>query len=77
MKHISAYFDKVERAVERFAWLPVRSSFSKQLIWFSRYIELQIYFDDQGRPPIRSRSWNLIYTSSEYTRYCLGKELKI
>lgn len=76
MKHISAYFDQVERAVERFAWLPVRSSFSKQLIWFSRYIELQIYFDDQGKPPVRSRSWNLIYTLSEYTYYCLAKEPK-
>jgi hypothetical protein len=58
MKHISAYFDQVERAVERFAWLPVRSSFSKQLIWFSRYIELQIYFDNQGKPPVTGRSWN-------------------
>ena len=76
MKHISAYFDQVERAVERFAWLPVRSSFSKQLIWFNKYIELQIYFDDQGQPPLKSRSWNLIYTPHEYTYYCLTKEVK-
>jgi hypothetical protein len=77
MKHISAYFDQVERAVERFAWLPVRSNFSKQLIWFGRYIELQIYFDDQGQRPIRGRSWKLIYTVGEYTLYVLGKESKI
>ena len=66
MKPISAYFDKVEQAVERFAWLPVRSSFSKQRIWLSRYVELHIYFDDQGKPPIKGRSWNLIYTQQEY-----------
>ena len=71
MKHIGAYFDKVERAVERFAWLPVRSSFSKQLIWLSRYIELHIYFDEQGQPPRKGRSWQLIYTPSVYTYYCL------
>ena len=76
MKHISAYFDKGEHAVERFAWLPVRSSFSKQRIWLSRYVELQIYFDDQGQPPRKGRSWRLIYTLSEYTYYCLTKESK-
>jgi hypothetical protein len=77
MKPISAYFDKVEHAVERFAWLPVRSSFSKQRIWLSKYVELHIYFDDQGKPPIKGRSWNLIYTPGEYTYYCLTKEQKI
>lgn len=76
MKHISAYFDKVERGVERFAWLPVRSHFSKKLIWLSRYVELQIYFDDQGQPPRKARNWILIYTPEEYTYYCLTKEPK-
>ena len=66
MKPISVYFDKVEEAVERFAWMPVRSSFSKELIWLSKYVELNIYFDDQGRPPLKGRSWQLIYTPQEY-----------
>ena len=77
MKHISAHFDKVEEAVERFAWLPVRSSFSKQHIWLSRYVQMQNYLDDQGKPPIKGRSRELIYTTSEYTYYCLTKEQKI
>lgn len=66
MKHISAYFDKVEKATERFAWLPVRSSSSNRLIWLSKYTEVDIYFDESGRPPIKGRSWKIIYTQQEY-----------
>lgn len=66
MKHISAYYDKVEQAYERFAWWPVRSSFSGKLIWFKTYTELEIYYDDMGRPPIKSQKWSLIYTQQEY-----------
>ena len=73
MKHISAHFDKVEEAYERFAWKPVRSTFSHKLIWFKKYIELKIYYDSAGRPPINKDSWSLIYTTSEYTYYCLRK----
>ena len=73
MKHISAYFDKVEEATKRFAFFPVRSTFSKKLIWFSNYIELNIFYDDMGRPPVKDHSWKLIYTPGEYTYYCLRK----
>jgi hypothetical protein len=73
MKHISAYFDQVETAHEKFAWWPVRSSFSKKLIWFKKYVLLEITYDDMGRPPIKGRSWNLIYTQHEYLLYLLKK----
>ena len=73
MKHISAHFDKVEEAVERFAFFPVRSTFSEKLIWFKKYVELRIYYDSGGKPPINKDCWNLIYTKAEYTYYCLRK----
>lgn len=71
MKHISAYFDQVETATEKFAWWPIRSSFSKKIIWLKRYVRLEIMFDDMGRPPIKGRSWSLIYTKNEYLLYLL------
>lgn len=74
MKHISAYFDQVETANEKFAWWPVWTSFSNKMIWLKKYIELEIAFDDMGRPPIKGRSWNLIYTKNEYLLYLLKKE---
>lgn len=74
MKHISAYFDKVEKAHEKFAWFPVRSSFSKKTIWLKKYVLLEILFDDMGRPPIKGRSWDLIYTQNEYLLYLIKKE---
>ena len=74
MKHISAYFDKIEEAEEKFAWWPVRSSFSKKLIWFKKYTVINIFYDDMGRPPIKERSWKLIYTQKEYILYLLKKD---
>lgn len=73
MKHISAYFDQTEYANEKFAWWPVRSSFSKKLIWFKKYVQLEITYDDMGRPPIKGRSWTLIYTQNEYMLYLIKK----
>lgn len=74
MKHISAYFDKVEQVNEKFAWWPIRSTFSKKRIWFKKYVELEIFYDDTGRPPVKGRSWNLIYTQQEYLIYLLKKD---
>ena len=74
MKHPSAYFDKVEEATTRFAIWPVRSTFSNRLLWFKKYVELNIYYDDMGRPPVKNTSWTLIYTPDEYTYYCLRKQ---
>jgi len=73
MKHISAFFDRVEEPFEKFAWFPVKSSFSKKCIWLKKYIELHIYFDETGRPPIQGRSWILRYTQNEYLLYLLKK----
>lgn len=72
MKHISAFFDTVEQVNEKFAWLPIKSSFSKKRIWFKKYVEVEILYDDMGRPPIKGRSWKLIYTKNEW----LLKQLK-
>lgn len=74
MKHISAYFDQVETANEKFAWFPVKTTFSKKLLWLKKYVKLEITFDDMGRPPIKGRSWDLIYTQNEYLLYLIKKE---
>ena len=73
MKHISAFFDRVEEPFEKFAWFPVRSSFSNKRIWLKKYIELHLYFDGTGRPPIQGRSLILRYTQNEYLLYLLKK----
>jgi len=73
MKHISAYYDKIEEEIECFAWWPIRSTFTEELIWFKKYIELRIYYDSMGTPPRNKDSRKLIYTKPEYTYYCLQK----
>lgn len=76
MKHVSAYFDKVEQAEEKFAWWPVRTSFSNKFLWLKKYVKLSVYYDDSGRPPIKDLNWTLIYTPKEYTMYLLLKDTK-
>jgi len=56
---------------ERYAWWPVRSSWSKKRIWFKKYWQGDIYYDAMGRPPIKENSWKLIYTENEYLLYLL------
>ena len=75
MKHISAYLGSPkERITEKFAWWPVRSSWSKQLIWFKKYVELECFYDDMGKPPIKSNSWKWIYTENEYLLMLLRRD---
>ena len=61
---------------ERYAWLPVRSSWSKKLIWLKKYHLGEIFYDAMGRPPIKENSWKLIYTENEYLMYLLRQDEK-
>ena len=62
---------------ERYAWWPIRSSWSKKRIWFKKYWVGEIYYDAMGRPPIKEKSWKLIYTENEYLMYLLKKDNEI
>ena len=59
---------------ERYAWWPVRSSWSKKRIWLKKYWQGDIYYDAMGRPPIKENSWKLIYTENEYLLYLLRQD---
>jgi len=59
---------------EHYAWWPVRSTWSKKLIWLKKYWEGNIYYDAMGRPPIKERSWKLIYTENEYLLMLLRED---
>ena len=61
---------------ERYAWWPVRSSWSKKRIWLKKYWQGDIYYDAMGRPPIKENSWKLIYTENEYLMYLLRQDEK-
>ena len=74
MKPTSVYFGSPkETTTEKFAWWPVRSSFSKKRIWFKKYVELESYYDDALSHPIRSNTFKFIYSEKEYILYLLRK----
>jgi len=59
---------------EKYAYWPTRSSWSKKRIWLNKYWEGNIYFDAMGRPPIKDKSWKLIYTKNEYLMMLLRED---
>jgi hypothetical protein len=59
---------------EKFALWPVRSSWSKKRIWLKKYWAGEIFYDAMGRPPIKERSWKLIYTQNEYLLMLLRED---
>ena len=61
---------------EHFAYWPVRSSYSKKLIWWKKYHVGEIFYDAMGRPPIKERSWKLVYTKNEYLMMLLREDIK-
>jgi hypothetical protein len=66
--------DPKEVTLQKFAWFPVRSSFSRKLIWLKKYVEKQIYHDSEMSNPIRSNTFNLVYTQNEHLLYLLRKD---
>lgn len=61
---------------EKYAYWPICSSWSKKRIWLKKYWEGNIYFDAMGRPPIKEKSWKLIYTENEYLMMLLREDAK-
>ena len=65
-----------EKHEEKFAWWPVRSTFSKRRIWLTKYHVIHILYDQNGRPPIKGWNWPLTYTKNEYLVMLLKREFK-
>jgi len=75
MKPISAILGSPnEKVEEKFAWWPIKSSFSKKTIWLKRYVQVEVYWDDAFNHPLRSNTWTLIYSRNEYLMYLLRKD---
>jgi hypothetical protein len=66
--------DPEETIEERFAWWPVRSTWSKKRIWLKKYVRMQIYHDSEMSHPIRSNTFIFIYSQNEYLLYLLRKK---
>lgn len=50
---------------EKFAWWPVYSN-SGKFIWLSKYNIRYTYYDQNGKPPMKSSFWKFVYTKNEF-----------
>ena len=75
MKHISAHLGSPKETItEKFAWWPVRSTWSKKRIWLKKYVQMDCYYDGDFSSPIRSNTWTFNYTQNEYLMLLLRKK---
>jgi len=66
--------DPKETIQERFAWLPVKSTWSNKRIWLRKYIQMDVYHDSEMSHPIRSNTFTFVYSKNEYLLYLLRKK---
>ena len=66
MKHISAHTDLKSEWIKQFAWLPKRSDVNNRFIWLTFYYEYVITMDINGKVPLKSQDWRMVYTREEY-----------
>jgi hypothetical protein len=50
---------------DKFAWWPIRSN-SGKLIWLNKYTIRYTYYDQNGKPPMKSSYWKFVYTKNEF-----------
>jgi len=62
-----------EEWTERYAWLPVRSTWSKKIIWFKKYHLYRYVYLKLGK----KAHWDLVYTQKEYLMMILRNEKEI
>lgn len=74
MKPISVYLEQTVSEIweEKFAWVPVRSTWSKKLIWLKNYHEYNACYISK-LPPLK-RTVQFIYTENEYLLMLLRKD---
>lgn len=62
-----------EQWIEHFAWFPVRSTWSKKIIWFKRYHAFEYEFINMKKK-CKNR---FVYTQAEYLMMILRHEEEI
>jgi hypothetical protein len=55
---------------KKYAWLPVKTN-SNRWVWFKEYYKIYTYYDENGKPPIRTLFWDLVLTKNEYLVWCI------
>jgi len=59
-----------QKVIERWAYFPVKLTSGKR-IWAQPYWQIDTYYDDDGKPPIKGIAWTWTMTGSEYLLWML------
>jgi hypothetical protein len=57
---------------KKYAWFPVKTN-SDRWLWFKEYYKIFTYYDENGKPPIKSLCWELILSKNEYLVWIIKK----
>ena len=51
--------------IKKYAWFPTKTN-SNKWIWFNEYYVIQTYYDENGKPPVKTLFWKSILNKNEY-----------
>ncbi len=53
------------RVIKKYAWAPIKTNSNKR-IWFNDYYVIQTFYDENGKPPVKTLFWKFILNKNEY-----------
>ncbi len=51
--------------LKKYAWFPTKTN-SNKWIWFNEYYVIQTYYDENGKPPVKTLFWQSVLNKNEY-----------
>lgn len=54
-----------QSVIKKYAWFPIKLSNDKW-VWCTTYYQINTYYDENGKPPIKMLCWTRTITKNEY-----------
>jgi hypothetical protein len=64
-----------ETVDKKYALFPIKTN-SNRWVWLKEYYKIKTYYDENGKPPIKSLTWDLVLTKNEYLIWCIKNPKK-
>ena len=54
-----------QNVTKKYAWFPTKTN-SGRWIWFNEYYLIQTFYDENGKPPVKTLYWHSKLSKNEY-----------
>jgi hypothetical protein len=64
-----------ESILKKYAYFPTKTN-SNKWVWLDEYYEVQIYYDENGKPPVKSLFWKQILNKKEFLLWTIKNPVR-